>query len=456
MDTTALRRHNLRSWIQRIHNGEQVRFATETAINQGELSALLKNKSFGEKKARKIELSAGMPIMWLDTAHGDVSIPAALSDTSHQPLSHTSHNMTQISPISDILADIKAGKMVILTDAEDRENEGDLLMAAQFVTPEAINFMIKHARGLVCLPMADEMVDRLALPMMTQKNGAQYGTNFTVSIEAAHGIATGISAADRALTIQTAVSPTAKAEDIVQPGHIFPLRAQDGGVLVRAGHTEAGVDLAKMCNLIPAAVICEIINDDGTMARMPELIAFAAKHNIKIATISDLIEHRSRHETLIEEMGDTPIDTPWGQFQQHVYVDKLSGETHLALVKGKPQADKETLVRVHEPFSALDFLQTNPRHSWPLPAALERIQAAESGVIILLHRTETGATLLDATMPKGVNQARKWDQKTFGIGAQILANLNVQKMRVMGQPSSFTSLTGFGLEITSFETLDKT
>ena len=263
MDTTALRRHNLRSWIQRIHNGEQVRFATETAINQGELSALLKNKSFGEKKARKIELSAGMPIMWLDTAHGDVSIPAALSDTSHQPLSHTSHNMTQISPISDILADIKAGKMVILTDAEDRENEGDLLMAAQFVTPEAINFMIKHARGLVCLPMADEMVDRLALPMMTQKNGAQYGTNFTVSIEAAHGIATGISAADRALTIQTAVSPTAKAEDIVQPGHIFPLRAQDGGVLVRAGHTEAGVDLAKMCNLIPAAVICEIINDDG-------------------------------------------------------------------------------------------------------------------------------------------------------------------------------------------------
>ncbi len=357
-----------------------------------------------------------------------------------------------ISTIPEILADIKAGKMVILTDAEDRENEGDLLMAAQFVTPEAINFMIKHARGLVCLPMAENMVERLGLPMMTQKNGAQYGTNFTVSIEAANGISTGISAADRALTIQTAVSPNARAEDIVQPGHIFPLRAQKGGVLVRAGHTEAGVDLAQMCGLIPAAVICEIINDDGTMARMPELMAFAAEHDIKIATIADLIEYRSRTETLLEEMGDSPIHTPWGEFQQHVYVDKLTGETHLALVKGTPTAERETLVRVHEPFSVLDFLQTNPRHTWPLPAALERIQQAESGVIILLHRTETGATLLDATLPKGVNQARKWDRKTFGIGAQILASLNVQKMRVLGQPSSFTGLTGFGLEVSGFET----
>ncbi|MDO1508893.1 MULTISPECIES: bifunctional 3,4-dihydroxy-2-butanone-4-phosphate synthase/GTP cyclohydrolase II [unclassified Neisseria] len=448
MDTVERRRHNLRQWIARLYGGQQAQFVAATAINQGELSALLKNKSFGEKKARKIEQTAGMPAMWLDTDHGDTPT----EDATHT--SETSTKMSHISPISEILADIKAGKMVIITDAEDRENEGDLLMAAQFVTPEAVNFMIKYARGLVCLPMNETMVEKLGLPMMTQKNGAQYGTNFTVSIEAAHGISTGISAADRALTIQTAVSPNAKPEDIVQPGHIFPLRAQKGGVLVRAGHTEAGVDLAQMCGLIPAAVICEIINDDGTMARMPELLKFAEEHNLKIGTITDLIEYRSRTESLLEEMGDMAVQTPWGDFQQHVYVDKLSGETHLALVKGMPETSKETLVRVHEPFSVMDFLQTNPRHSWSLPASLQRIQQAESGVIILLHRTETGATLLDRTLPKGMSQTRKWDSKTYGIGAQILANLNVKKMRVMGKPSSFTGLTGFGLEVVGFEEAD--
>ena len=383
MNTTDLRRRNLRQWIADKYGGQQTRFAEAIAINQGELSALLKNKSFGEKKARKIEQAAQMPAMWLDQEHA-----------SAQPDHQERRTMPHISSIPEILADIKAGKMVIITDAEDRENEGDLLMAAQFVTPEAINFMIKHARGLVCLPMEGSMVERLGLPMMTQKNGAQYGTNFTVSIEAAQGITTGISAADRALTIQTAVSPTAKPEDIVQPGHIFPLRAQKGGVLVRAGHTEAGVDLAQMNGLIPAAVICEIIN---------------------------------------------------------VYVDKLSGETHLALVKGKPTADTETLVRVHEPFSVMDFIQANPRHSWSLPKALERIQQADSGVVILLHRTEDGATLLDRTLPKGANQAYKWDSKSYGIGAQILAGLNVGKLRVLGQPSAFTGLTGFGLEVVGFE-----
>ena len=402
MNTTDLRRRNLRQWIADKYGGQQTRFAEAIAINQGELSALLKNKSFGEKKARKIEQAAQMPAMWLDQEH-------ATAQPDHQER----RTMPHISSIPEILADIKAGKMVIITDAEDRENEGDLLMAAQFVTPEAINFMIKHARGLVCLPMEGSMVERLGLPMMTQKNGAQYGTNFTVSIEAAQGITTGISAADRALTIQTAVSPTAKPEDIVQPGHIFPLRAQKGGVLVRAGHTEAGVDLAQMNGLIPAAVICEIINDDGTMARMPELMKFAEEHNLKI--------------------------------------DKLSGETHLALVKGKPAADTETLVRVHEPFSVMDFIQANPRHSWSLPKALERIQQADSGVVILLHRTEDGATLLDRTLPKGANQAYKWDSKSYGIGAQILAGLNVGKLRVLGQPSAFTGLTGFGLEVVGFE-----
>ena len=440
MNITELRRANLRQWIDERCGGRQALFAQTAAVNPGELSALLKNKSFGEKKARKIEQAAAMPAMWLDTVHA-----------SSQNLQEGKHTMTAVSTIPEILADIKAGKMVIITDAEDRENEGDLVMAAQFVTPQAINFMIKHARGLVCLPMNDELVDRLRLPQMTQKNGAQYGTNFTVSIEAAEGISTGISAADRAHTIQTAVSPEVRPEDIVQPGHIFPLRSQKGGVLVRAGHTEAAVDLAQMSGLMPAGVICEILNDDGTMARMPELMKFAEEHGIKIGTIADLIEYRSRTESLLEEMGDTLVHTPWGEFRQHVYVDKLSGETHLALVKGEIFADRETLVRVHEPFSAMDFLQIDPNHSWPLPTALSHISQAESGVAILLHRTEDGSALLERTLPKNSFQVKKWDRKTYGIGAQILAGLGVQKMRVMGKPSSMNGLNGFGLQVTGFE-----
>ena len=440
MNITELRRANLRQWIDERCGGRQALFAQTAAVNPGELSALLKNKSFGEKKARKIEQAAAMPAMWLDTVHAP-----------SQNLQEGKHTMTAVSTIPEILADIKAGKMVIITDAEDRENEGDLVMAAQFVTPQAINFMIKHARGLVCLPMNDELVDRLRLPQMTQKNGAQYGTNFTVSIEAAQGISTGISAADRAHTIQTAVSPEVRPEDIVQPGHIFPLRSQKGGVLVRAGHTEAAVDLAQMSGLIPAGVICEILNDDGTMARMPELMKFAEEHGIKIGTIADLIEYRSRTESLLEEMGDTLVHTPWGEFRQHVYVDKLSGETHLALVKGEISADRETLVRVHEPFSAMDFLQIDPNHSWPLPTALSHLSQAESGVAILLHRTEDGSALLERTLPKNSFQVKKWDRKTYGIGAQILAGLGVQKMRVMGKPSSMNGLNGFGLQVTGFE-----
>jgi len=440
MNITELRRANLRQWIDERCGGRQALFAQTAAVNPGELSALLKNKSFGEKKARKIEQAAAMPAMWLDTVHA-----------SSQNLQEGKHTMTAVSTIPEILADIKAGKMVIITDAEDRENEGDLVMAAQFVTPQAINFMIKHARGLVCLPMNDELVDRLRLPQMTQKNGAQYGTNFTVSIEAAEGISTGISAADRAHTIQTAVSPEVRPEDIVQPGHIFPLRSQKGGVLVRAGHTEAAVDLAQMSGLMPAGVICEILNDDGTMARMPELMKFAEEHGIKIGTIADLIEYRSRTESLLEEMGDTLVHTPWGEFRQHVYVDKLSGETHLALVKGEISADRETLVRVHEPFSAMDFLQIDPNHSWPLPTALSHLSQAESGVAILLHRTEDGSALLERTLPKNSFQVKKWDRKTYGIGAQILAGLGVQKMRVMGKPSSMNGLNGFGLQVTGFE-----
>ena len=220
---------------------------------------------------------------------------------------------------------------------------------------------------------------------------------------------------------------------------------------MRAGHTEAAVDLAQMSGLMPAGVICEILNDDGTMARMPELMKFAEEHGIKIGTIADLIEYRSRTESLLEEMGDTLVHTPWGEFRQHVYVDKLSGETHLALVKGEIFADRETLVRVHEPFSAMDFLQIDPNHSWPLPTALSHLSQAESGVAILLHRTEDGSALLERTLPKNSFQVKKWDRKTYGIGAQILAGLGVQKMRVMGKPSSMNGLNGFGLQVTGFE-----
>jgi len=351
----------------------------------------------------------------------------------------------------EIIDDIRAGKMVILMDDEDRENEGDLVIAAEHITPEAINFMTKYGRGLVCLTITQARNDQLKLWPQSRRNNSPYHTAFTVSIEAAEGVTTGISAADRARTILAATAKDARPEDLVQPGHIFPLRAQKGGVLVRAGHTEAAVDLTRMCGLIPAGVICEILNDDGTMARMPELKKFAAEHNIKIGTIADLIEYRSRTESLLEEMGDSEIRTPWGAFRQHVYVDKLTGETHLALVKGRILPERETLVRVHEPFGVMDFLHTAPGHSWPLPAVLERLQTCESGVAILLHRTEDGASLLERTLPKNAFQIKKWDRKTYGIGAQILAGLGVKKMRVMGKPSSMNGLTGFGLEVEGFE-----
>ena len=356
-----------------------------------------------------------------------------------------------IASIAELVADIKAGKMVIITDAEDRENEGDLIMAAQFVTPQAINFMIKHARGLVCLPMERALIDKLGLPLMTQHNGAQYGTNFTVSIEAANGVSTGITAADRAHTIQTAVSPTVQPEDIVQPGHVFPLLAREGGVLMRTGHTEATVDLAKLAGLMGAGVCCEILNEEGMSARGEELTQFAVQHGLKMGTIADLIEYRSRTESLLEERGSCTVQTAWGEFEQYVYVEKINGDTHLALVKGNPAAD-DTLVRVHEPFSALDLIGIpGSKHAWRLPDALARIQAAKNGVVILLHRTEDGKALLQRALPQKTLPVRKWDKKTYGVGAQILASLNVKKMRVLGTASVMNSLTGFGLEITAFE-----
>ncbi|MCP9758722.1 3,4-dihydroxy-2-butanone-4-phosphate synthase [Aquitalea sp. S1-19] len=358
-----------------------------------------------------------------------------------------------ISPIQDIIADIKAGKMVVLADAEDRENEGDLVMAAEHVTPEAINFMAKFGRGLICLTLSEARCQQLELPLMVSKNGAPLGTNFTVSIEAARGVTTGISAADRARTVQAAVARGAAPSDLVQPGHIFPLKAVNGGVLARAGHTEAGCDLSALAGLEPASVICEIMNDDGTMARMPELLAFAAEHGLKVGTIADLISYRSRTESLVERVGEREIVTPFGEFAMHVFRDISNGDTHLALVKGDIRSDEEALVRVHEPFSVMDILDplTSP-HSWTVPFALEMMEEEGRGVMILLHRNEDGGELLARALPVAGEKTPRanWDSKTFGIGAQMLKAVGVGKMCLLASPVNLPSMVGFDLEVTGF------
>src|SRR5213082_288398 len=267
---------------------------------------------------------------------------------------------TAISPITEIVAEIRAGRIVILVDDEDRENEGDLVFAAEFVSPDKINFLAKHGRGLVCMPITEEHAARLGLAPMVAQNRSVHGTNFTVSIEAAQGVTTGISAKDRALTIKVAAAPDARPEDIVQPGHVFPLIAQPGGVLVRAGHTEACCDLARLAGLTPAAVLCEIMRDDGAMARLPDLLQFGAEHQLKIGTIADLIEYRSRNESLVQRTLERDIETAWGRFRLVAYRDLALGSIHLALVLGTPSRENETLVRVHEPLSIVDLLDAGP------------------------------------------------------------------------------------------------
>ncbi len=355
-----------------------------------------------------------------------------------------------ISTIPEIIADIRDGRMVILVDEEDRENEGDLLLAAQFATPENINFMAKHGRGLICLTLTSARCRQLNLPPMVGANRSRLGTNFTVSIEAAEGVTTGISAADRAATIRAAVTKDAQPADIVQPGHIFPLMAEDGGVLVRAGHTEAGCDLAALAGLEPAAVICEILREDGEMARLPDLIEFAGKHGLKIGTIADLIHHRSRTESLVERALQRPIETAFGQFELIAYRDRISRDTHLALIKGKLQPGEDTLVRVHEPLSVADLLDVASRvHSWHLNDAMKTIAEAGRGVIVLLHRTENGEALL-AHLVDEPQTPPKLDLRTYGIGAQILRDLGVTRMRLLAAPRRMPSMTGFDLEITGY------
>ena len=358
-----------------------------------------------------------------------------------------------LQPISEIIADIKAGKMVILVDDEDRENEGDLIVAGQFITPEAVNFMARFGRGLVCLALTEERCRQLNLPLMVRDNQAPLGTAFTVSIEAAKGVTTGISAQDRARTIQAAVAPDAKPEDIVQPGHIFPLMAQAGGVLVRAGHTEAGCDLAKMAGLAPAAVICEILKDDGTMARLPDLLEFAEIHGLKVGTIADLIHYRSQNESLVRRVTERPVLTSQGEFQMLAFLEKMTGQVHIALTLGEIRPDEETLVRVHQPLSLIDLLDMEESgHSWTVHAALGRIAAEGKGVLVLLNCSTSASQLIDdvaATLRRSPHA--KMDLLTYGIGAQILRELNVGQMRLLATQRKIPSMTGFGLEVCAFE-----
>jgi len=369
------------------------------------------------------------------------------------------HELAGISPIAEIIAELRAGRMVILVDEEDRENEGDLVLAADYVTPDAINFMVTHARGLVCLTLTEERCRQLDLPLMASRNGARFGTNFTMSIEAAEGVETGISAADRARTIQVAVARDAKPTDVVQPGHIFPVQAVRGGVLVRAGHTEAGCDLTALAGLTPAAVICEILKPDGTMARLPDLQAFAKQHNLKIGTIEDLIQYRSQHESMVERTGSRVMQTPWGEFNVVAYRDKAFGAPHLALSHGTIESDQETLVRVHEPTTIVDMLaEDGAGHSWTVADALRKIKAAPSGIMVLLNCHSSAEQFFKQTeswgaapSEKKVRDENRFDLLTYGIGAQILRDHNVGKAKLLAKPRKMPSMAGFNLTITGYD-----
>ncbi|TDF39791.1 3,4-dihydroxy-2-butanone-4-phosphate synthase [Alteromonadaceae bacterium M269] len=361
-----------------------------------------------------------------------------------------------LNSIEEIIEDIRQGKMVILMDDEDRENEGDLILAAEHTTPEAINFMVTHARGLVCLPMTQERCKRLELPLMVDKNEAQFSTNFTVSIEAAEGVTTGISAADRAKTILAAVNPDAKASDIVQPGHIFPLIAKQGGVLNRSGHTEAGVDLARLAGCEPASVIVEILNEDGTMARRPELEVFAEKHGLKIGTIADLIEYRNLNETTIEKVAECKLPTDFGEFELITFKDVIDNQIHFALTKGDVKADEPTLVRVHLHDTFNDLLYSNRalERSLGLAEAMKAI-AAEGGVLVLLGKDEdilSQVLRFQAEDEGERSPGAKWQgtSRTVGVGSQILSTLGVQKMRLLSKPKKYHALSGYGLEVVEY------
>jgi len=371
----------------------------------------------------------------------------------------TPHLKTSIfSDIEDIIADIHDGKMVIMVDDEDRENEGDLLMAAEKVRPEDVNYMARYGRGLICLTLSRERCAQLRLPLMVYETDAYHATNFTVSIEAAEGITTGISAHDRAKTIKMAVASNAKPEDMRQPGHVFPIMAQPGGVLTRAGHTETGCDLARLAGFEPAAVIVEILNEDGSMARRPDLHKFAREHAIKLGTIADLIRYRLEKERYVERIGKKSVQTSYGEFTLYCYDDHVNQAVHLALVKGDVTGCAEPLVRVHRQNTLGDIMGVHsPMLGWPLDSAIERISKEDAGIIVVLRDQESSRELMDAfgnlsQVNDDLESRRSGDAvlRTYGVGAQILIDLGVQRMRVLSAPKQMHAISGFGLEITDY------
>ena len=360
----------------------------------------------------------------------------------------------KLNSIQELITDIAEGKMVILMDDEDRENEGDLILAGEKVTSETINFMATHARGLICLALDQNKCEDLGLEQMVKHNGTELGTAFTGSIEAATGVTTGISAADRATTILAAVRKSATSEDIVQPGHVFPIKAEKGGVLTRAGHTEAGTDLAKLAGFEPSAVIVEIMNDDGTMARRNDLEIFAQKHDLKIGTIADLIHYRNISEKSIELLDKTSVATEMGDFDLHAYSDTITGDVHLALVKGELSSEKEVIVRVQQTNALHDIMGINQFGSrWSFPDAMKKINDEGEGVLLLLSNKETSGEILNNINflkgEKRKDNLETTDNRIIGVGAQILRDLGIKKIRLLGASVKYP-LTGFDLEITEF------
>lgn len=374
---------------------------------------------------------------------------------------------TGLNSVEDILADLRAGRMVIIMDDEDRENEGDLIMAAELATPEAMAFMIRHASGIICVPMEEDRLARLDLPQMVASNSESHRTAFTISVDLRVGTTTGVSSHDRAATVRALADARSKPQDFARPGHIFPLRSRRGGVLVRTGHTEAAVDLCRLAGLQPAGVICEVMNEDGTMARRPQLEMFAKRHGLKIGTIADLIRYRLRNERSVERVMAQPVQTELGEFMLYAYEDRVSQDVHLALTRGQLRGEEPPLVRVHvvDPLRDLLGIRADPL-AWTLRAAMERIAGAGSGVIVILRNRETPEDLLDnvrsLAVPapaeaqsepgEGAGAARRDGEvlRTFGVGAQILKDLGVRRMRVLSAPKQIHGIAAFGLEIESY------